>query len=134
MINQLNSALVDIATRLFNYFNQEEKNDVRFYIGKTKDIERRREEHLKEKGLAITKEIANGNPEQICEAEKFLISFFKSHSTKAKCINESGGGEGDPDANILYVSMDKLGGDASDPFDDEESLHIEGLEPVIELK
>ena len=76
------------------------KGLVNMYIGKTQNVEQRRKEHKKD--YTYTKEIAYGNATIINKAEKYLISKFKQSPFNCKNIGE--GGEGDIDADKLYIS------------------------------
>lgn len=99
-----------------------------FYIGKTDNLYRRKEEHKAKDALRFTKQIAIGESIVIGEAEKFLINYFTDYSGSAKLLNKKGsGGEGNPSANILYISFNQNTTDESDPFDDEECFSIVDL-------
>ena len=95
----------------------------KFYIGKTDNIERRREEHSVEDGYQLTKQIAEGTPEQINKAEKQAIAYFKKKGDE-RFENKGDGGEG-PDGNLLYIS---LGLEITD-INDLEDLDIT-IEPI----
>lgn len=74
---------------------------VNMYIGKTKDIEKRREQHKEKYGY--TEEIAHGDADIIDKGEKYLIKKFQE--SDLPCSNIGGGGEGGNDADKLYVSF-----------------------------
>lgn len=96
-----------------------------FYIGKTNDIECRREEHW-EKGFNETFELAKGKPEIISEYETDLI---RKCENMPGIRNQKEGSNGNEKASTLYVSFMHVISDTSRLFDDtiplKEGLPIE---------
>lgn len=89
-----------------------------FYIGKTDNIERRRNEH-REEGLNETFELVKGKPETISKYEIALIKKCKNIpgiKNKEVCSN------GNDDASILYVSFKHVFSETSRLFDDTIAL------------
>lgn len=74
---------------------------VKFYIGKTDNVEKRGQEHKENDGLPITVQIAYGDAKSISDGEKYLINIFKRHDKYCQNINIGGG---NPNANKLYIS------------------------------
>jgi hypothetical protein len=73
-----------------------------FYIGKTDNLIKREDDHLKRDGYQFTELLISGNSKLINEAEKFLVDKFLD--SELPCMNQRGGGGGNPDATDLYVS------------------------------
>ena len=75
-----------------------------FYIGKTNDIERRREEHATNDELDFTLEIAHGDSKIIKKAEHHMIMYFQQTNLKNKLKNTDSNADGNSEAQKLYVS------------------------------
>lgn len=101
-----------------------------FYIGKTDDCNSRSCDHENE-GFAFFWEFAKGDCITINEGEIDLINYFKKESSlKSKCLNEKGGGAGNPNATYLYVTI-KINGIKQIHELNDDSLNP--FEPIIEL-
>jgi hypothetical protein len=86
-----------------------------FYIGKTNDIERRREEHQKE-GFNETFVLAKGKPVLISKYETELIKECKNK--KLKIENKEEFSTGNENALYLYVSFKHKIEDISELYND----------------
>lgn len=78
-----------------------------FYIGKTENFERRKEEHFNPQGDGYTYmwKIAEGTPSLITEMEDKLISYFKTTSFSSLLDNRNVGSGGNPEAVVLYFCV-----------------------------
>lgn len=75
-----------------------------FKIGKAENSEERFEDD-DYAGYYFQDVLANGNPNQISQAENDLIDYFKNRSSvKDKCRNEHGGSAGNNKATEVYVA------------------------------
>lgn len=81
------------------------KGEKKYYIGATKDVEQRLNEHMIEKKMKnMYILVRNITKNQAVKLEKQLIQRFNSESKTNKCINHSGGGEGiDEGNNCVYI-------------------------------
>lgn len=100
-----------------------------FYIGKAEDVEERQLKHARE-GYFYSIEIAkSSSPNEIDNAEKFLITKFKKEILPITFDNDNNGGGGNPQADRLYVSL-RFNMTSADELDDadEENLFFEIME------
>lgn len=75
-----------------------------FKIGKSKCAKERFNDD-EYSGYHSMSVIAEGNPEDINQAEKDLIDYFLDESiVKNKCANQRGGGAGNNDATEVYIA------------------------------
>lgn len=96
---------------------------VSFYIGKTNDIDRRKEEHHSE-GLNETFTLAIGLPKLISQYESRLINELEVR--KLHMLNKNDESKGNGNASILYVSFKHVIKNEFEIFDDTIPLK-EGL-------
>lgn len=73
-----------------------------FYIGKTDNINDRECEHINN-GYTNFSVIATGASDIINNAEKELISYFRTSRLKSKLDNINNGGGGNAEADTLYI-------------------------------
>ena len=106
MEEKLNSLIVSVESWL-KAFNERNLLEY-FYVGKTEinHFEERQNQHLRE-GYPISLPISStANPHLIGELEKALIDYFTEESSyKEICKNNGAGNEGNPNANMLYLSI-----------------------------
>ena len=73
-----------------------------FYIGKTDNVNDRECEHINN-GYTNFSVIATGASDIINNAEKELISYFRTSPLKSKLVNINNGGGGNAEADTLYI-------------------------------
>ena len=103
---------LDEATRIQRNLGEPNNHLLRFYIGKTSDIESARRRHGQEGYTSTVCLYESQDSELISSLEGQLISHFMEESDNpdsplnGKCGNERGGSAGNPNSDKLYLSME----------------------------
>jgi hypothetical protein len=80
----------------------EKEEIISFYIGKTDNIEKRKEDEKYKDYILIPK--VTGDSERISKLEEKLIENFEEHE---KCENSLSWSSGNPDADLIYLAYEE---------------------------
>ena len=111
--------LQDLCAKIGTFLS-EHPDYIAFKIGKTKDIEARKEDpDYKAEGYQFIWHLLSGQPEDVSYAENYLEKYFMNYSLyNGRCQNNRIGG-GSDEADKVYIVLKKMNFTITAVYNDE---------------